>query len=131
MTIVTSNTSAAALLTRFGGLVTKARVTYPERAALDVIDAEGGEWYLATWWAEFAPVDPEELGGKTVVSADLGEPPGKLTVGFSDGTTFTITPVADEEKDAIENWELFTPEGLVLSYGPKGRWSLAEAAEAG
>jgi hypothetical protein len=94
-----------------------------------VTDAEGGLWRFATWEADYSPTDPEGLAGKTVVSADLDEPGGKLTIGFSDGTTFTVTPIPDEEDDAIENWELFTPEGLVLSYGPRGRWQLGKATD--
>lgn len=127
MTPVTPDASAAALLNRFRGPVIDARLTYPERAAMDVEDATGGKWHLTTWWAEYSPTDPATLGGKTVVSADLGPPPGKLTVGFSDGTAFTVTPVPDEADDAIENWELFTPEGLVLIFGPRERWQVIEA----
>ncbi len=129
MATVTSDTSPAALLDRFRGTVTMSGLTYPDRAAIDVADAEGGEWHLTTWWANYSPADPEVFGGKAVVSADLGEPPGTLTVGFSDGTTFVVTPVPDEEDDAIENWELFTPEGLVLTFGPRGRWQLSRASD--
>jgi hypothetical protein len=129
MAFVTSGTSPAELMRRFRGRVTKAGLTYPERGRLQVTDAEGGLWRFATWEADYSPTDPEGLAGKTVVSADLDEPGGKLTIGFSDGTTFTVTPIPDEEDDAIENWELFTPEGLVLSYGPWGRWQLGKATD--
>lgn len=129
MATVTPDTSPAELLRRFRGAVADARLTYPERAAVDVEDDTGGKWHLTTWWAEYSPADPERLRGKTVVEADLGERPGQLTVGFSDGTAFTVTPVVDETKDAIQSWELFTPEGLVLSYGPFGRWSLGHASK--
>jgi len=113
MAIVTSDTSAAALLGRFRGQVTKARLTYPERAAFNVTDAKGGNWYLATWDADYLPADPEILLGKTVVGANLDEESEVLTVDFSDETVFTATPVVHEDED-VENWGLFTPEGLVL-----------------
>ena len=45
------------------------------------------------------------------------------------GTFFTVTPIPDEADDAIENWDLFTPEGLVLIYGPKRQWKLADASK--
>jgi hypothetical protein len=124
MATVKSDTSAAAVLARFRGRVTKARLTYPERAAINLTDDDGGDWYLATWWADYSPADPEVFNHKTVTSADLRGGPGELTVGFSDGSTFTIMPAEDEGADPIENWELFTPENLVLSYGPRGRWQL-------
>jgi hypothetical protein len=126
---VKAGISPMAILGSFRGSVTRARLTYPERAALDVTDAKGGEWRLSTWWSDYSPADPEVLGNKTVVSATLSDPPGKLTVGFSDGTDFTITPVPDEGHDAIENWKLFTPDGLVLTYGPWGRWQLGNATD--
>ncbi len=127
MSTVKSDTSPAALLGHLRGRVTNARLTYPERAAIDVLDDDGGEWHLTTWWADHTPGDPARFRGKTVVGADLGGSAGKLTIGFSDGTAFTITPVWDEEDDAIENWELFTPDGRVLICGPRGRWQTIDA----
>jgi hypothetical protein len=128
MAIVTSDTSAAALLGRFRGQVTKARLTYPERAAFDVTDANGGNWYLATWDADYLPADPKILLGKTVVGANLDEESEVLTIDFSDETVFTATPIVHEDED-VENWGLFTPEGLVLIYGPRGRWRLAKGSD--
>ncbi|MGH2938944.1 MAG: hypothetical protein ACRDPE_12590 [Solirubrobacterales bacterium] len=127
MPTVKPDTSPAAVLSRFRGLVTKARLTYPERAAINLADNEGGSWYLATWWADYSPADPEVFSGKTVVGADIGKAPGELTIDFSDGASFTIGPIWDERDDAIENWELFTPDGMVLTYGPRGRWQLGSA----
>jgi hypothetical protein len=122
MATVKPDISPAALLGRFRGRVTHARVTYPERAAIDVVDGGGGEWHLTTWWADYSPADPAWCEGKTVVSARIDGPAENLTIGFSDGTSFTITPVWDGGDDAIENWELFAPDNLVLTCGPRGRW---------
>ncbi len=127
MATVTSDISAAALLGRFRGSIADAGLTYPERAAIDVVDGDGGEWHLTTWWADYTPADPGEFTGKSVVSADLGETPGKLTVGFSDGSTFVIIPAPDEGDDAIESWELFPPDGMVLIFGPYERGELIPA----
>jgi hypothetical protein len=52
-----------------------------------------------------------------------------LTIGFSDGTNLTVASIHDDADDAVENWDLFSPEGLVLIYGPKGRWKLADASK--
>jgi hypothetical protein len=127
MATLKSDISPTALLDRFRGRVTKARLTYPERAAINLADDEGGHWYLATWWADYSPADPAVFNGKTVTSVDLAEGSAELVIGFSDGTSFRVTPVWDDGDDAIENWELFTPENLVLTYGPRGRWHLAGA----
>jgi hypothetical protein len=129
MSIVIPDTSPASLLARVRGSVTEARLTYPERVHLEVMDIHGGRWLLATWEAEYSPTDPEEFSAKTVVSAVLDDRSRVLTIGFSDGTDFTVTPIPDDEDDAIENWELFTPDGLLLTYGPWGRWHLGKATD--
>jgi hypothetical protein len=126
-----SREMALTVLSRFRGRVTKARLTYPERAAIDLTDDDGGEWYLATWWSDYSPADPEVFNHLAVTFADLRGAPGELVIGFSDGSTFTITPAPDEGDDAIENWELFTPDGRVLSYGPHDQWGLGSADDLG
>jgi hypothetical protein len=128
MAIVTPDTSPTDLMSRFRGHVTAAEMAYPERARLEVTDAEGGLWRLGTWDADYSPADPEVLNGKTVTSMDLDPSSGVLEVGFSDGTGFTAIPFPIPDDD-MENWELFTPEGLVLSYGPRGRWQLGKATD--
>jgi hypothetical protein len=129
MSIVIPETSPADLLARVRGPVKDARLTYPERVHFEVTDVHGGLWFLATWEAEYSPADPEELNGKTVVSADLDDRSRVLTIGFSDGTSFTVTPIPDDDDGAIENWELFTPDDLLLTYGPWGRWHLGKATD--
>ncbi|HEX3362273.1 MAG TPA: hypothetical protein VHS74_14860 [Solirubrobacterales bacterium] len=128
MSLLTPDTSPARLLARLRGAVTDAHLTYPERIQVDVTDPQGGAWSLISWWADYSPTDPDQLHGKTVVDVGL-DATGKVTVAFSDRSNFTITPVPDEGDDAIENWELFTPEGLVLHYGPWGRWHLKNATD--
>jgi hypothetical protein len=130
MSIVTPDTSPTDLLDRVRGPVRDARLTYPERVHFEVTDVSGGLWLLATWDADYLPADPAELCGKTVTGVGLDKESGKLAFQFSDGTSFTITPDADEgDPEAILNWELFTPEGLVLTYGPWGRWHLGKATD--
>lgn len=129
MATLTLDTSLVELLDRFRGRVADARVTYPERAIVEVTDHEGRLWWLETWEATYSPTHPDELNGKTVAGASIDRHTEVLTVGFSDGTRFTVTPIPDEEDDAIENWDLFAPEGMVLIYGPRGRWKLADASK--
>jgi hypothetical protein len=128
MAPVISDTSPADLLARFRGPVTDARHTYPERLHFEVRDAQGGEWLIATWESAWSPPDPASLHGKTVTSADQ-DPSGRLAIGFSDGSCFEVIPDHEGTDDDIQAWELFTPEGLVLHYGPAGRWRLARASD--
>jgi hypothetical protein len=127
MSAVTLDIAPADLLARFQGLVVGTRLTHSKRIYLDVVDMEGGKWRLVSWHAKYSPTDPGDNRGKTVNNAEAGERSGVLTVSFSDGTSFTVTPTPDEADDAIENWELFTPDGFVLAYGPRGRWLLGRA----
>jgi hypothetical protein len=129
MAIAISDISPADLLGRFRGPITEAYHGYPEVILFDVKDSEGGEWHFVTWDADYSPSDPDALLGKVVVSADLDEEPGALTIGFSDGSAFKVTPVFYEPVDDLEHWELFTPEGLVLHLGPGSRWRLGEASD--
>jgi hypothetical protein len=129
MPVVIPDISPADLLARFRGPVLDARPTYPERVHLEVKDVHGGKWSLATWDADYSPSDPEVLLGKTVVSADLEGRSGNLTIGFSDGSTFRVISDLYEPGDDVENWDLFTPEGLVLVYGPGDRWKLARGSD--
>ncbi len=126
MATVSADTSAAALLNRFRGQVSKAYVTYADMARIEVTDAEGGRWLFGTWEADYSPADPEALLGKFVTSAEVDGRSGVLTVGFADGSAFTVAPVLDEDDD-VEHWELFTPEDAVLVQGPIGRWKLRSA----
>jgi hypothetical protein len=127
MAIVTPDTFPTEILCRFRGRIIDARPAYPEVLQLKVNDADGGEWWFATQEAEWLPTDPDVLLGKTIDSADLDDRSGILTVGFSDGSTFTVTPDHEGAHDDLEAWELFTPERTILSYGPRGRWLLGRA----
>jgi hypothetical protein len=132
MATVISTDISTELLARFRGVIAEAWITYPERAAFDLIDADGGKWHLTTWWSDFSPEDPAAFSGKTVVDLILGdEPPRDLTLEFSDGSDFKIVSVTDEEPDPIHHWELFTPEGRVLDYGPGDHWHLGWGHEVG
>jgi hypothetical protein len=131
MAVVTPDLSPRDLLSCVRGAVAQARLTYPERVHLQVLDADGGLWLLATWEADYWPADPADLTGKIVVGTSLDETSGALTVGFSDGTRFTVDPIPDDDDDAIENWQLFTPDGFVLNYGPGEHWVLKRATDPG
>jgi hypothetical protein len=129
MSIVTPNTSPADLLTCVRGIVTYAHVTSSGRIKLRLTDQAGDKWGLVSWKADYSPSHPEVPDGKTIVDAALDTDSGVLTVDFSDRTYFTLAPNREPDDEGIEDWELFTPDGLVLSYGPRGRWQLASAGD--
>lgn len=128
MSNLTHDTSPADLLACVRGPVTNARMTYPERIRVEVTDVGGDPWRLATWDVDYSPSDPEALIGRTVVDTSLDDLSGILILSFSDGTRFTVTPTPAGGGD-VEYWELFTPEALVLSYGPIGQWQLGTSDE--
>ncbi|HEY2052925.1 MAG TPA: hypothetical protein VGH14_03215 [Solirubrobacterales bacterium] len=122
--------SPAELLGRFRGRIFTASRAYPETIQFKLRDAEGGEWWLATQWADYSPSDPDAIVGKTVVGAELNERSGDLTLTFSDGTAFrAISRPQEEPGDDLEHWDLFTPEGLVLIWGPDASWKLKSASD--
>jgi hypothetical protein len=131
MAIVIPDIFPTELLSRFRGPVTKAHPAYPETIQLQVTDAGGGEWWFVTWDSDYSPSDPDALAGKTVARADFDEPTGRLTIGFSDGSRFETEPAPQENEvpDDPAYWQLFTPDGLVLNWGPCRRWRITRASD--
>jgi hypothetical protein len=129
MTVVTPDTLPLDILRRFRGKIFEAVPAYPEVLHLKVKDTGGGEWWFGTHEAEWSPSDPDALLGKTVIGAEFETGSGRLTIGFSDDSTFTVTSKHEGSPDDLEAWELFTPEGLVLAFGPNGQWQLGRGDE--
>lgn len=131
MATVTSDISPFDLLARFRGRILRAAPGYPEVIHFDVEDADGGEWTFSTFYAEYSPDDPDVFTGKKIVGADQ-KASGTLTLTFSDGDVFVVTPGPLEPGDPgddLETWHMITPDGLSLWYGPLGRWHLGKATD--
>jgi Family of unknown function (DUF6188) len=126
MATVIPDLSPSDLLSRLRGMIVDAAPGYPEVIHLDVKDENGAVWGFSTWYAEFSPTDPELLLGKTVVDVDF-ERSGKLTMRFSDGGEFNVSPEPEEPDDELETWTLLTPDGLALRFRPRGLWDLVPA----
>jgi hypothetical protein len=127
MSAVALDTTPVDLLARFRGQVVATRLPHSKRVYLEISDAGGETWRLVGWEATQSANERGDREGKTVLGATVEDRSGELTVSFSDRSTLTLTPVGDESEDAIEHWEIFTPEGLILAYGPRGRWLLGRA----
>jgi hypothetical protein len=131
MAVVIPDISPAGLLSQFRGPVIDSKPGYPEVLHLQVRDANGDEWGLSTFDADFSPSDPDVLLGKTVTGAELA-PSNTLTIGFSDGSALTVIPRTlepGEADDDLENWFLWIPDGRYLHFGPEGRWRLQKGSD--
>lgn len=127
MSIVIPESSPTELLSRLRGRITDAHPAYPETIHLELKDALGGAWYFATDDASYSPSDPDALRGKTIVDVAQEWPSGNLRMSFSDGTHFRVSVEPPDAEDDPPNWRLYTPEGLVLSWGPGTQWEVTPA----
>ncbi|HEX2071466.1 MAG TPA: hypothetical protein VHF90_07445 [Thermoleophilaceae bacterium] len=117
--------SPANLLADFRGVVVAAEIAFPDVLHVEVRDEAERIWKLATQDAHWSPDDPEALIGRSVVGAAIDEPGGRLRCGLSDGSELVVVPTAMDDKDDPPNWELITPYGVALEFGPGMRWQIA------
>lgn len=108
------------------GEIVDARIGYPRVLHVEIRDAADGTWLLATQDADWLPSDPMVLAGRSIEGAEISES-GELRRGLSDGSLLEVKPCARETEDDPPNWEVITPEGLVLEFGPAVRWQIRSA----
>jgi len=109
------------------GRIVDARIAYPEILHVEVRDSAGELWKLATQDAEWSPSDPADLVGRSVDDADIDKETGELRCKLSDGSLLDVKPAARGAEDDPPNWELITPRGVVLEFGPGVRWQIGSA----
>lgn len=109
------------------GPIVDARIAYPEILHVEIKDSDGGLWRLATQDAEWSPSDPAALVGRSVDDADIDAETGELRCKLSDGSVLDVKPAEREAEDDPPNWELITPGGVVLEFGPGVRWLIGSA----
>lgn len=126
-TLLALDASPLNVLRSMRGSIVDARVAYPDVLHVEIRDLRGDLWRLATQDAEFSPSDPAELLGRTVDDADIDEQTGELRCKLSDGSVLDVRPAAREARDDPPNWELITPGGVVLEFGPGVRWQISGA----
>jgi hypothetical protein len=124
--VVTLDASPAKVLRALRGLIVGARLAYPDVLHVEIRDAAGGLWHLATQDAKWSPSDPSELHGSSVGGAAIDERTGALRLALSDGSLMVV-PGPREASDDPPNWELTTPDGLLLEFGPGLRWQISAA----
>jgi hypothetical protein len=117
-TVVALDASPATVLRSMRGSIADARVAYPDVLHVEIRDSAGELWRLATQDAEWSPSDPEALVGQSIEDAEIDEATGELRCKLSDGSLLDVKPAKREAVDDPPNWELITPGGVVLEFGP-------------
>ena len=112
------------------GSIVDVRIAYPQVLHVGIRDSSGELWQLATQDAEWSPRDPSGLVGRSIEDAEIDEGSGELRCKLSDGLSLSVTPTTQEASDDPPNWELITPDGLVLEFGPGMRWQISSANRA-
>jgi hypothetical protein len=109
------------------GAIVDARVAYPQVLHLEIRGKAGGSWRLATQDADWTPADPDALLGRSIEAAEIDEEAGMLRCELSDGSVLELKPGSGEAAADPPSWELITPDGLLLEFGPGVRWRISSA----
>jgi hypothetical protein len=123
--------SPASVLHALEGAIVDAQIAHPGVLHVEIRDPRGGRWLLASQDAEWSPAEPSQLIGSAVKSGQIDETYGALHCALSDGATLQIRPTAEPGADALPTWELITPTGLALEFGPGIRWRIAGPGSTG
>jgi hypothetical protein len=126
-TVLALDASPANVLHSMRGSIVDARIAYPEVLHVEVRDSRGDLWRLATQDAEWSPSDPGQLVGCSIDDVAIDRETGELCCMLSDGSVLDVRPAAIEAEDDPPNWELVSPTGLVLEFGPGVRWQISGA----
>jgi hypothetical protein len=126
-TVVALDASPINVLRSMRGSIVSARIAYPDVLHVEVRDARGDLWRLATQDAGWSPSDPAQLVGRSIEDADIDKQTGELRCRLSDGSVLDVKPSVPEAEDDPPNWELISPAGIVLEFGPGVRWQISGA----
>ena len=126
-TALALDASPAKVLRSMRGSIVAASLAHPDVLHVEIRDARGDIWRLATQDADWSPSDPDQLVGHSIEDAEIDEQTGELRCKLSDGVVLDLKPGAREANDDPPNWELITPGGVVLEFGPGLRWQISGA----
>jgi hypothetical protein len=126
-TVVALDASPATVLSSMRGSIVDARIANPDVLHVEIRDPRGKIWRLATQDAEWSPSDPAQLLGRSIDDADIDEGSGELRCKFSDGSVLSIKPTKTRAENDPPYWELISPAGIVLEFGPGVRWQISGA----
>lgn len=125
--VVALDASPTNVLRFMHGAIVDARIAYPNVLHVEVRDSDGDVWRLSTQGADWSPADPQLLIGLSLESASLDEASGEMRCSLSNGSVLEIKPFEFEAIDDPPNWEVITPNDLVLEFGPGLRWQISSA----
>jgi hypothetical protein len=127
-TVVDLDASPVNVLRSMRGSIVDAKKAYPDVLHVEIRDPAGELWRLATQDAEWSPADPPELVGQAIEDAEIDEDSGELRCKLSGGSVLDVRPGSvHEADDDPPNWELITPGGVLLEFGPGVRWQIGGA----
>lgn len=127
--VVALDASPTNVLRLMRGEIVAARIAFPDVLHIEVRDPHGDLWRFATQDAEWSPSDPAELLGHNIKDVEIESSTGELRCRFSDGGILDVQPARREADDDPPNWELISPTGTVLEFGPGLRWQISAADE--
>lgn len=125
-TVAAQQASLSSLLEALRGEIVDARLGYPNVLHVEISDLDGDRWSLVTQDAEWSPAEPADLVGGVIEKAEIGGA-GELRCRLSNGTVLAITPAERASEDDPPHWELLTPGGVALEFGPGDRWQISGA----
>lgn len=125
--IVGLDASPKSVLRAMRGAIVDARIAYPDVLHLEIRDKGGGVWRLATQDADWSPDNPEALVGESVEDAVVDFETGGLRCRLSGGEVFEVKPAGQTAAGDPPSWEVITPDGLLLEFGPGVRWRIGDA----
>jgi hypothetical protein len=126
-TVVALDASPSSVLRSMRGSIVAARIAFPDVLQVEVRDSNGDLWRLATQDAEWSPSDLTQLAERSIEAAEIDEKSGELRCRLSDGSVLDIKPTVVEKEDDPPYWELISPTGIVLEFGPGVRWQISSA----
>jgi hypothetical protein len=126
-TVVALDASPENVLRSMRGSIVDARIAYPDVLHAEVRDSRGDLWRFATQDAEWSPSDPGQIVGRSIDDVTVDAETGELRCLLSDGSVLDVKPAAVEAEDDPPSWELVSPTGLVLEFGPGLRWQISGA----
>jgi hypothetical protein len=126
-TVVDLDASPSSVLRAMRGQIVAAQIAYPNTLHVEVRDSKGNPWRLATQDAEWLPSDPTQLTNRSIEAADIDESSGELRCKLSDGSVLEIKPASVEHDGDPPYWEVISPAGVVLEFGPGVRWQISSA----
>lgn len=129
-TQIALSASPSSILRGFSGRLAGARRAYPDVLHLEIEDSRGRIWQFTTWDSSW-PDPLLELVGEPLQRAQIDKQNGvlRLYLGKGEGRDYGIVAEHPEHPDDPPNWELLTPDGLSLVFGPGFRWQVSRADE--